>query len=108
MKHLAFGAGVLSLVAAVTVAAFVTTTGEVPLTGLRFRGDVLRGPGAYALALGVLFGGAVAFFASCMSMWPQRRAFFRHLRTVSLVVAGGAMVIAVIGGYMARGGISAI
>jgi hypothetical protein len=108
MKHLAFGAGVATLLVAAIGALYLAIIGEVRLTNYRFWDSMLRGPGAYALALGMVAGGAVAFFASCVPMWPKRRALFENLRTLALVVAGGSMVIAVLGGYMARGGVSAI
>jgi hypothetical protein len=108
VKHLAFGAGIATLAVATLGAAYLVILGELRLTNYRFWGSMLRGPGAYALALGLVASGAVAFFASCVPMWPKRRALFQNLRTLALIVAGGSMIIAVIGGYMARGGVSAI
>jgi hypothetical protein len=108
VKQLAFMAGCVILATGVLGAAYLVSAGQIPLTGYRFSGSTLRGPGAVGLAIGIAGGGGVAFFASCILMWPRSRPRFELLRNVSLVLAGAGMIIAVIGGYMARAGIGAI
>ena len=107
MKQIAFAAGSVALGLAMVGAVSLVIAGEIPLTGYRFSGSTLRGPGIIGLALGIAGAGAIAFFSACIAMWPKSRDKFEPLRTASLVIAGLGMILAVFGGYMARAGVGA-